>query len=177
MRMQAEWRRRLVCDSRSHALPLHEPFREDARYAANQIPDVELVKLTAVDLGLHADETVADEVKRFISKPRRESVPERVLATVLFTDIVGSTEKAAELGDRSWRELLSANDRAVRAEPERFRRREVDSAGDGWASMSGRACTHVNASWTEKKFVGSLCIPERASCHSPARARCSSRPP
>jgi class 3 adenylate cyclase len=166
MRMQAEWRRRLVCDSRSHALPLHEPFRADARYAANQIPDVELVKLTAVDLGLHADETVADEVKRFISKPRRESVPERVLATVLFTDIVGSTEKAAELGDRSRRELLSANDRAVRAEPERFRGREVASAGDGFFATFDGPARAVWCAAAIRNSVHALGLDVRAGVHT-----------
>ena len=66
--------------------------------------------------------------------------PDRVLATVLFTDIVGSTERAAELGDRRWRELLSAHDAAVRRELERFRGREVDTAGDGFlAAFDGPA--------------------------------------
>jgi class 3 adenylate cyclase len=63
-----------------------------------------------------------------------------VLATVLFTDIVGSTQRAVELGDRRWRELLSTHDTAVRRELERFRGREVDTAGDGFfATFDGPA--------------------------------------
>jgi class 3 adenylate cyclase len=144
----------------------HEPFREDARYAANQIPDVELVKLTAVDLGLHADETVADEVERFISGARREPVPERVLATVLFTDIVGSTERAAELGDRSWRELLSAHDRAVRAELERFRGREVDTAGDGFFATFDGPARAVWCAAAIRHSVQALGLDVRAGVHT-----------
>jgi class 3 adenylate cyclase len=89
-----------------------------------------------------------------------------VLATVLFTDIVGSTEKAAELGDRSWRELLSANDRAVRAEPERFRGREVDSAGDGFfATFDGPART-VWCAAAIRDSVHALGLDVRAGVHT-----------
>jgi class 3 adenylate cyclase len=66
--------------------------------------------------------------------------PDRVLATVLFTDIVGSTAKAAELGDRGWRELLERHHAAVRSELSRFRGNEIDTAGDGFfASFDGPA--------------------------------------
>jgi class 3 adenylate cyclase len=66
--------------------------------------------------------------------------PDRVLATVLFTDIVGSTERASELGDRRWRELLDAHYSAVRRQLERFRGREIDTAGDGFlATFDGPA--------------------------------------
>ena len=69
-----------------------------------------------------------------------ESQPERVLATVLFTDIVGSSEKAASLGDRAWRELLERHHELVRRQLVRFRGREVDTAGDGFfASFDGPA--------------------------------------
>jgi class 3 adenylate cyclase len=144
----------------------HEPFREDARYAASRIPDVELVKLTAADLGLHADETVPAAVERFISGPRRETVPERVLATVLFTDIVGSTERAAELGDRSWRELLSAHDRAVRAELQRFRGREVDTAGDGFFATFDGPARAVWCAAAIRDSVHTLGLDVRAGVHT-----------
>ena len=71
---------------------------------------------------------------------REAPEPDRVLATVLFTDIVGSTEQATELGDRRWRELLDAHHAAVRRQLERFRGREIDTAGDGFlASFDGPA--------------------------------------
>jgi class 3 adenylate cyclase len=69
-----------------------------------------------------------------------EAEPDRVLSTVLFTDIVGSSERAASLGDRAWRELLEEHHRLVRRELARFRGREVDTAGDGFfASFDGPA--------------------------------------
>jgi class 3 adenylate cyclase len=61
-----------------------------------------------------------------------EAEPDRVLATVLFTDIVGATSRAAELGDRAWRELLERHHEAVRTQLGRFRGQEVDTAGDGF---------------------------------------------
>jgi Adenylate cyclase, family 3 (some proteins contain HAMP domain) len=71
---------------------------------------------------------------------REAPEPNRVLATVLFTDIVGSTERATELGDRRWRELLEAHHSTVRRQLERFRGRELDTAGDGFlASFDGPA--------------------------------------
>jgi len=144
----------------------HEPFRKDAQYVAKQIPDVELVELTTVDLAMHSDETVADEVERFISGRRRESIPERVLATFLFTDIVGSTEKAAELGDRSWRELLCAHDRAVRAELERFRGREVDTAGDGFFATFDGPARAVWCAAAIRDGVQTLGLDVRAGVHT-----------
>ena len=66
--------------------------------------------------------------------------PERILTTVLFTDIVGSTERAAQLGDRAWRELIARHHAVVRSELARFRGREIDTAGDGvFASFDGPA--------------------------------------
>lgn len=118
----------------------HEAFGEDARYVAKHVPGAELVKLTTVDLSMHSDETVADEVERLISGHRVETVPDRVLATVLFTDIVGSTEQVARLGDRRWRDLLSSHRDSVRGELARFRGEEVDTAGDGFfATFDGPA--------------------------------------
>jgi class 3 adenylate cyclase len=71
---------------------------------------------------------------------RRGPESDRVLATVLFTDVVGSTERATELGDRAWRDLLERHHAVVRKELERFRGREVDTAGDGFlATFDGPA--------------------------------------
>jgi class 3 adenylate cyclase len=73
----------------------------------------------------------------FLEGEQQRVVPDSVLATVLFTDLVGSTEQAAALGDRSWRDLLARHHELVRRELERFRGVEVDTAGDG----SSRAST------------------------------------
>ena len=99
----------------------------DARhshYAAEHIPNAQLVEL---EQGARA----GDEIERFLTGVRRPVVSDRVLATVLFTDIVGSTQRAAELGDRAWRALLEQHDTFVRGEVERHRGRFVKSLGDG----------------------------------------------
>jgi class 3 adenylate cyclase len=81
--------------------------------------------------GLYTSEG-ADLILEFVRGQARPAVPDSVLATVLFTDLVGSTERAAELGDRAWRELLAEHHRLVRQELVRYRGNEVDTAGDGF---------------------------------------------
>ena len=79
-------------------------------------------------------------MEEFLTGSRRVQEADRVLATVLFTDIVGSTEHAAELGDRRWREVLEEHHTRVRRQLEQFRGREVDTAGDGFlATFDGPA--------------------------------------
>jgi class 3 adenylate cyclase len=113
-----------------------------ARYMAGRIPGAKYVELPGEDhLPFVGDqESILDEVDEFLTGARHYYEPDRVLATVLFTDIVGSTERAATLGDRHWRELLELHNRLVRGQLERFRGREVDTAGDGFlATFDGPA--------------------------------------
>jgi class 3 adenylate cyclase len=85
-------------------------------------------------------ERIVREIRTFISALEEPEEPERVLATVLFSDIVGSTERAIELGDRGWRDLLGRHHQVVRHELQRFRGHEVDTAGDGFfATFDGPA--------------------------------------
>jgi pimeloyl-ACP methyl ester carboxylesterase len=115
---------------------------ENGRYLAEHIPGARYVELESDDhLPWYADaEVVAGEIQEFLTGVREPAEPERVLTTVLFTDIVGSTEQALELGDRRWRDLLHLHHERIRAELERFRGREVDTAGDGFlASFDGPA--------------------------------------
>ena len=85
------------------------------------------------------DPTLA-EIREFITGRREPATPDRMLATVLFTDLVGSTARATELGDRRWRELLQQHHAAVRREVERFGGHEMDTAGDGFfATFDGPA--------------------------------------
>jgi class 3 adenylate cyclase len=100
---------------------------------AAQIPGARYVELPGIDhLPWAGDqEAVLGETEEFLTGARTVAEPDRVLATVMFTDIVGSTERASELGDASWRELLAAHQEAVRRELERFRGREVKTMGDG----------------------------------------------
>jgi class 3 adenylate cyclase len=76
-------------------------------------------------------EAIAAEIEEFLTGSRTPPMPDRVLATILFTDIAGSTERAAEVGDRRWRELLGRHDTLARAQLERYRGREVKMTGDG----------------------------------------------
>jgi class 3 adenylate cyclase len=100
---------------------------------AAQIPGARYVELPGIDhLPWAGDaEAVLGEVEEFLTGARSAPEPDRVLATVMFTDIVGSTERAAQLGDARWREILSAHQATVGRELERFRGRQVKSMGDG----------------------------------------------
>jgi len=112
------------------------------RYLAEHIPDARLVELPGEDhLPFTGDQdALLDEVEEFLLGSRRARDPERALATVLFTDIVGSTERAAELGDTRWRALLERHDASVRRQLEVHRGREVKTMGDGFlATFDGPA--------------------------------------
>jgi class 3 adenylate cyclase len=115
---------------------------EEGRWIASQIPGSKYVELPGDEHLIWAGDVdaVVDEVEEFVTGSRPVHEPDRVLATVLFTDIVGSTERAAALGDRAWRGVLERHHAVVRKELERFRGREVDTAGDGFlATFDGPA--------------------------------------
>jgi class 3 adenylate cyclase len=111
--------------------------KRNAVYLAEHISGAKLVELPGEDNLIFVGNSDADldEIDEFLTGARRAPRADRVLATVLFTDIVGSTEQAAELGDRGWRDLLDAHDRTIRRQLERFRGREVDTAGDGFLAI------------------------------------------
>ena len=113
-----------------------------SRFIAEQIPGAKYVELPGMDNGpfVGDQDALIDEVQEFLTGIRPAPEPDRVLATVLFTDIVGSTERAVELGDRRWRDLLDSYYMAVRKELDRFRGREVKTIGDGFlATFDGPA--------------------------------------
>jgi len=115
---------------------------EEERWIASQIPGAKYVELAGDDHIPWIGDTDAllDEVEEFLTGVRPVPESDRVLATVLFTDIVGSSEKATSLGDRAWRELLERHHELVRRQLVRFRGKEVDTAGDGFfASFDGPA--------------------------------------
>ena len=89
-----------------------------------------------------------------------------MLATVLFTDIVGSTQRAVELGDRRWRDLLEAHNEAVRAQLERFRGEEVDTAGDGFLATFDGPARAVRAACAIQESVRRLGLELRAGLHT-----------
>ena len=114
---------------------------EAGRYLGKRIPGAKYVELSGNDHGfLEIADRVADEIEEFLTGTRSEVEIDRVLATVMFTDIVDSTKRAAELGDRQWRVLLDRHDAAVRQQFGRFRGREVKQLGDGFlATFDGPA--------------------------------------
>jgi class 3 adenylate cyclase len=144
-----------------------------SKYLANHIPHARHVEFPGVDHAIAAGNApeVLDEIERFLRESwqahlKEETEPERVLATVLFTDIVGSTAKAAQLGDRGWRELLSAHHGLIRRELARARGLELDTAGDGFfASFDGPARA-IRCASTISEEVKQLGIDIRAGLHT-----------
>ena len=115
---------------------------EMGRYLAQHIPGAKFVELEGTDhLYFTGDtEMLLDEIEEFLTGVRHGPEPDRVLATVLFTDLVGSTEHAATVGDARWRQLLESHHAQVRRQLERFRGREVKTLGDGFlATFDGPA--------------------------------------
>ena len=113
---------------------------QHGRRLAEQIDQARYIEIPGADHLYWVGDVdgLADEIETFLTGATAGSVPERMLATVLFTDIVGSTDRASELGDQSWRRLLDSHDEIVRRQIERFRGREVNTTGDGFvASFDG----------------------------------------
>lgn len=141
---------------------------EGARWLAEQIQDARFVELPGDDHWpwISEPDEIVDEVDEFLTGERHESEPDRVLATVLFTDIVGSTERAAALGDRRWRDLLDQHDRLVRRELERHRGRAVKTTGDGVLATFDGPARAINCARAICERVRPLGIEARAGVHT-----------
>jgi len=139
-----------------------------SRYLAEHIPTARLVKLQGVDhIPWLADaEAVVEEVEEFLTGVRHLVEPDRVLATVLFTDIVGSTERAASLGDRRWHDLLESHHALVRRQLGLFRGREIDTAGDGFLATFDGPARAVRCACAISDGVRSLGMEVRAGLHT-----------
>jgi class 3 adenylate cyclase len=104
-----------------------------------QLRNAQMVRLSELASPWHVPELIP-ELRRFLADHERGEVPDSVLTTLLFTDIVRSTERTAAVGDRAWRDLLAEHQQAARREIARFRGQELDTAGDGFfASFDGPA--------------------------------------
>lgn len=138
------------------------------RELAAKIPDAKYIELEGKDHfpWAHDADTILDEIQEFLTGVRDPLERNRVLATVLFTDIVGSTEHALELGDRKWRELLNQYYAIVRRELARFRGKEIDTAGDGlFATFDGPARA-IRCALVLTQAVKPLGIEIRAGIHA-----------
>ena len=141
---------------------------EHARYLAKHISRATLVELPGIDhsIGVGDNDAIVDEVEDFLTGSRHTADLGRLVSTVLFTDIVGSTEKAMQIGDRKWRDLLERYYALARRQLERFRGREIDTAGDGlFATFDGpaRAVRCAQAIGENAKSLG---IEVRAGLHT-----------
>jgi class 3 adenylate cyclase len=139
-----------------------------SHYLADHIPGARLVELDGIDtlpfLGDAA--AVVGEIDEFLTGDRRPPEHDRVLSTVLFTDIVDSTVKAAALGDETWRDLLAEHDRLVRASLGRHRGREIKSVGDGFLALFDGPARAVRAARAIVSEVTSLGLEVRAGLHT-----------
>ena len=169
---------------------------DEGRYVAERIPGARFVELAGEDHApfIGADQVV-DEVEAFLTSRDPVREPNRVLATVLFTDIVGSTEKAVDLGDRAWAELLERHNVLIRRQLSRFQGTELDTAGDDssrastappglsaapWPSLVpfprlvspfAPACTRASVSSSKGRSAASQCTSAHVSPSRPGRAK------
>jgi class 3 adenylate cyclase len=143
--------------------PLYETETIDL---ASHIAGAQMMRVSGNDyFGLFLSPDIADEIERFVAGEEAPSVPESVLATVMFTDIVGSTDHAARIGDRAWRDLLARHHTLVRRELNRYRGHERDTAGDGFfASFDGPARA-IRAAQAISDGVQTLGIEARIGIH------------
>jgi class 3 adenylate cyclase len=141
---------------------------EASRYMAERIPGAKYVELSGRDhvpvLG-DAD-AILDEIEEFLTGARLGAEPDRALLTVLFTDIVGSTERAAELGDRRWRDLLDSHRMVMRHELTRYRGREVATTGDGFLATFDGPARAIRCAIGAREAVRQLGLEIRAGLHT-----------
>jgi pimeloyl-ACP methyl ester carboxylesterase len=137
-------------------------------YLAEQIPAARYVELEGADhLPFAGDQdALLDHVEEFLTGSRRAREPERALATVLFTDIVGSTERAAELGDRAWRDLLERHDATVRRQLAVHRGREVKTLGDGFLAVFDGPARAIRCAAAIREELAAIGIEVRSGIHT-----------
>jgi pimeloyl-ACP methyl ester carboxylesterase/class 3 adenylate cyclase len=141
---------------------------EQSRYMARQIPGAKLIEFPGNDhfFSVGDSDAITDEVEEFLTGVRPRPEPDRVLATVMFTDIVSATETAASMGDRQWRELLQNHHTLVRRELSRYHGREIDTAGDGFFATFDGPARAIRCACAIRDAITSLGITIRAGLHT-----------
>ena len=139
------------------------------RYLAENIPGARFVEMPGTDHSIVDSETqdfIADQIEEFITGERQVHESDRVLATVMFTDIVGSTQRASELGDSRWRELRGDWHDLMRKELTAFRGREVDTAGDGLLATFDGPARAIRCACSVRERVHALGLQVRTGLHT-----------
>ncbi len=141
---------------------------EWGKYVADHIPGAKYVEVPGRNMYHFAEPWRASfqEIAQFITGEQADVADDRVLATVLFTDIVDSTRRAAEMGDRDWHALLDAHDVVVRAQLTRFRGREVNTSSDGFLAMFDGPQRAIRCAMAIRDAVQSLGVQVRAGLHT-----------
>jgi class 3 adenylate cyclase/pimeloyl-ACP methyl ester carboxylesterase len=150
-------------------LVLYRPgyFESHSLAVARGIEGAEALRISGEDqFDMQLSPEVPDEIERFVAGEHLPVVPDTVLATTLFTDIVGSTEKAAALGDREWRALLERHHALVRRELTRFRGEEKDTAGDGFFATFDGPVRAIRCAQTIIRGMQELGLGMRAGVHT-----------
>lgn len=141
---------------------------EHGRYLGENIPGAKYVELPGNDYFLFQGDmdAVIDEMEEFLTGVRRVPEPDRLLATVMFTDIVGSTDRAAELGDRRWRELLDMHDALVRKQLDEHRGRLIKTTGDGLLATFDGPARAIRSSFAIRDALKTVDIDIRTGLHT-----------
>jgi class 3 adenylate cyclase len=140
---------------------------ENGRWLARTLPGARYVELKGVDHAPFAgNNDVVPEIQEFLTGCRESVEPERVLATVLFTDLVGSTEVVRERGDRAWRDLIERHHAVVRRELGRFRGAEINTAGDGFLASFDGPARAIRCAVAIVDAVSGLGLKVRAGLHT-----------
>jgi class 3 adenylate cyclase len=140
----------------------------NGRYLAEHIPGARLVELAGTEQSLfwETPELALDHIERFLTGVRRSAQPSRMLSTVLFTDIVGSTRRAGELGDRRWRELLNVHDELTGRLVEEFGGRLVKTTGDGVLATFDGPGRAIQCAVALREELAGIGIQLRAGLHT-----------
>jgi class 3 adenylate cyclase len=140
---------------------------EEGRYIASRIPGARFVELSGDDhLPAVQPDQILEEIEEFLTGVRPAVASDRVLATVLFTDLVGSTERAGRLGDAAWASLLAEHNDVVRRQLERFQGEEIDTAGDGFLAVFDGPARAIRCALAIRDALQLLDLEVRAGVHT-----------